>query len=104
MTRSLAQQARVLQSAMDDGKMVQTGPGLYYHLLPPAKPSLRDLVIRARDTSATLTANLGKGDTISDEEYCRLDEAAFDARADLRAEFMNMGLERELIDQLGGLL
>ena len=103
MTRPLAQQARLLQSAMDDGKMVQTGPGLYYHLLPPAKPSLRDLVIRAIETNAALDA-CDYSVALSSTEYRRRSDAQFDARADLRAELMNMGLERALIDQLGGLL
>lgn len=78
--------------------------GLYAELLPPRKLGLRDLVIRAIETDAAFRDILGKGSSISDAEYLRRDEAAFDARADLRAHLMNLGLDKALIDQLGAVL
>lgn len=72
--------------------------------IPPRAPTLRELVVRAIETDAALHQALGPNSSASDTEYCRRDEAAFDARADLRAALMNLGLTKDLIDALGEVL
>lgn len=61
--------------------------------------TLPELVVRAINAQAALT--MATNLNASDADWTRCETAAFDARADLRAALMNMGLTKSLIDQLG---
>lgn len=76
----------------------------YARYIPPRALTLPELVDVAIATSNALSAATGLGNAITDHDYCRVDEAAFDARADLRAELMNLGLSKAQIDKLGEVL
>jgi len=68
------------------------------------QPALRQLVMRAIETDKALRDVCGKGEAVSDAEYSRRDEAAFEARTDLYAWLINKGLDRALIREMAGVL
>ena len=89
---SLRQNARLLDAAM---------AGQFAHLLPPRALTLAELVDRA---VATQVMSRALSDNASDDDFANCDDAMFDARAELRAELMNLGLSKAQIDVLGGIL
>ncbi len=66
-------------------------------------PVLPALVVNALNARAAFTAANDKPDC-TDAEWNRAELAAFDARAELRAALMCMGLTKAMIDQLGDVL
>ncbi|MDE2434701.1 MAG: hypothetical protein KGM49_00440 [Sphingomonadales bacterium] len=69
------------------------------------KPSLRAMIERAAAASDNLLALQGMGDAISDAQYCRADEAAYEARAALLDHlFTEHGVGRALARKLGDVL
>lgn len=78
--------------------------GLYFDKLPPAQPTLADLARRAIATEAALSLKAASAIGCNSEEWNRLEADAFDARAELRAALMNLGLTKPIIDRLGDVL
>ena len=69
-------------------------------------PSLRALANRAVQTADALSAlNAQPREAVTDYEYCRADEAAFDAKQALLACLLvDHNIPRELAYKLGGVL
>ena len=69
-------------------------------------PSLRVLVARAVQTADAFSALTAQPrDAVTDADYCRADEAAFDAKQALLACLMvDHGIARELAYKMGGVL
>ncbi len=95
---SARQQARMEQASTDAIR------GAFADKIPPMEPTLRDLAIRAIETDEAFHGAHGRGANITDTEYLRLDEAAYDAQAALRAHLMGLGLDKSMIASLAGVL
>lgn len=76
--------------------------GLYAHQLPPRKPTLRQLAVRAVQTDAAVTAVYAGG--ASHAMIDAAEDAQFEAREALYEALAEHGIDRALADSLGRIL